>query len=64
MTVHSDTARPVTIRLTAKEVERLDALAAKSGMSRHRYMSIVLERAMNTGVVLRERIDFAESGPE
>lgn len=63
MTSISDSARPVTVRLTAKEVKRLDALAAKSGMTRHKYMSFVLGRAMQTGLVVKERVDFAETHP-
>jgi predicted DNA binding CopG/RHH family protein len=63
MTTESETARPVTVRLTAKEVKRLDSLAAKSGMTRHRYMSFVLDRAMQTGLVVTERVDFTESHP-
>jgi len=58
-----DTAKPVTVRLTAKEVKCLDALAAKSGMSRHRYMSFVLDRAMRNGMVVRESVEYAESTP-
>jgi predicted transcriptional regulator len=57
-------ARPVTVRLTAKEVKRLDALAAKSGMTRHRYMNFVLDRAMKSGLVVRESVEYAESSPE
>jgi predicted DNA binding CopG/RHH family protein len=56
-----DTAKPVTVRLTAKEVKRLDALAAKSGMTRHRYMSFVLDRAMASGLVVKEKVEYAES---
>jgi predicted transcriptional regulator len=61
MTTKSDPARPVTVRLSAKEVKRLDALAAKSGMTRHRYMSFVLDRAMLNGLVVKERVEYAES---
>jgi predicted DNA binding CopG/RHH family protein len=57
----TDTGRPVTVRLTAKEVKRLDALAAKSGMTRHRYMNFVLDRAMQTGLVVKEKVEFLES---
>ena len=64
MTSTSDSARPVTVRLTAKEVKRLDSLAAKSGMTRHRYMSFVLDRAMQTGLVVKERVDFSQSRPD
>lgn len=59
----SQTARPVTVRLTPKEVKRLDTLAAQSGMTRHRYMSLVLERAMRSGLVVRETVEYAESTP-
>jgi predicted transcriptional regulator len=63
MPSNTDTAKPVTVRLTAKEVKRLDALAAKSGMTRHRYMSFVLDRAMNSGLVVKESVQYAESSP-
>lgn len=58
-----DTAKPVTVRLTDKELKRLDALAAKSGMTRHRYMSFVLDRAMASGLVVKEKLEYAESSP-
>jgi predicted transcriptional regulator len=63
MPSNTDTAKPVTVRLTAKEVKRLDALAAKSGMTRHRYMSFVLDRAMSSGLVVKESVQYAESSP-
>jgi hypothetical protein len=63
MPSNTDTAKPVTVRLTAKEVKRLDALAEKSGMTRHRYMSFVLDRAMNSGLVVKESVQYAESSP-
>ena len=56
-------ARPVTVRLTPKEVKRLDALAEQSGMTRHRYMSLVLERAMRSGLVVRETVEYTEATP-
>lgn len=61
MPSNTDTAKPVTVRLTAKEVKRLDALAAKSGVTRHRYMSFVLDRAMESGLVVKEKVEYAES---
>ena len=63
MPSNTEPAKPVTVRLTAKEVKRLDALAAKSGMTRHRYMSFVLDRAMNSGLVVKESVQYAESSP-
>ncbi len=62
MTEKTDTAKPVTVRLTAKEVKRLDALAAKSDMTRHRYMSFVLERAMKSGLIVKETVEYTETG--
>lgn len=62
MTSDPDTAKPVTVRLTAKEVKRLDDLAAKSDMTRHRYMSFVLERAMESGLVVKETVEYTETG--
>ena len=61
MPAKSDIAKPVTVRLTSKEVKRLDALAAKSDMTRHRYMSFVLDRAMQSGLVVKEKVEYAES---
>lgn len=61
MTEKPDTAKPVTVRLTAKEVKRLDALAAKSGMTRHRYMSFILDRAMKSGLVVKETVEYTET---
>jgi len=64
MPTKTDSGRPVTVRLTAQEVKKLDTLAAKSDMTRHRYMSFVLDRAMNSGLVVKERVEFSESNPE
>jgi hypothetical protein len=61
MTAKSYTPKPVTVRLTAKEVKHLDALAAKSDMTQHRYMSYVLERAMQRGLVVKEKVEYDES---
>ncbi len=63
MTAKSDIPKPVMVRLTSKEVEHLDALAAKSAMIRHRYMSFVLERAMQSSLVVKEKVEYAESSP-
>ncbi len=62
MNAKTDLARPVTVRLTANEVRHLDELAARSGMTRHRYMSFVLERAMKSGLVVKETVEYAETG--
>ena len=41
-------------------VEKMDRLAAKSEMSRHRYMVLVLERAVESKLVLSEQIAFSD----
>lgn len=61
MNTKTNSAKPVTVRLTAKEVKRLDELAAQSGMTRHKYMSFVLDRAMKCGMVMKETIEYAET---
>ncbi|MFM8683245.1 MAG: ribbon-helix-helix protein, CopG family, partial [Chthoniobacterales bacterium] len=38
--------RAIAVQLTPQTVKRLDQLAARSGMSRHSYMILVLERAV------------------
>ncbi|MFM8809024.1 MAG: hypothetical protein ACKOJB_09035 [Chthoniobacterales bacterium] len=48
------------MQLTPQTVKRLDQLAARSGMSRHRYMILVLERAVRNSVVLREEVAFSD----
>ena len=58
-----DPAKPVTVRLTSKELKHLDSLAAKSSMNRHRYMSLVLARAMKSGLVVKENVEYTESTP-
>lgn len=52
--------RAIAVQLTPQTVKRLDQLAARSGMSRHRYMILVLERAVRNSVVLREEIAFSD----
>jgi hypothetical protein len=41
----------------------LDELAVRSGMSRHRYMIHVLERAVINGVVVSESVEFSDEQP-
>ena len=48
------------MQLTPQTVKRLDELAARSKMSRHRYMILVLERAVKNSVVLREAVAFSD----
>jgi hypothetical protein len=48
--------RAVAVQLTAATVGHLDRLAALSRMSRHRYMVLILDRAVETELVLREEL--------
>jgi predicted transcriptional regulator len=55
--------RAIAVQLTPQTVRRLDELAAKSGMSRHRYMILILERAVKANVTVREEIAFSNVHP-
>jgi hypothetical protein len=44
-------------------IKRLDELAAQSGMSRHRYMILSLERAVRSNVTVREEVAFSNEHP-
>jgi len=48
------------VQLSPQTIKRLDDLAARSKMSRHRYMILVLERAVKNSVVLREQVAFSD----
>jgi len=48
------------VQLSPQTVKRLDELAAQSKMSRHRYMILVLERAVKNSVVLKEEVAFSD----
>jgi predicted transcriptional regulator len=52
--------RAIAVQLTPAMVEKMDRLAAKSEMSRHRYMVLVLERAVESKLVLSEQIAFSD----
>ena len=51
--------RPIAVQLTKETIEGLDRLAARSGMTRHRYMILILERAIEADVVVREQLAFS-----
>ena len=55
--------RAIAVQLTPQTVKRLDELAAKSGMSRHRYMILILERAVKANVTVREEVAFSNENP-
>lgn len=55
--------RAIAVQLTPQTVKRLDELAEKSGMSRHRYMILILERAVNANVTVREEVAFSNEHP-
>lgn len=52
--------RAIAVQLTPQAVKKLDQLAARSKMSRHRYMILVLERAVKNNVVLCEAVAFSD----
>lgn len=55
--------RAIAVQLTPETVKRLDELAEKSGMSRHRYMILILERAVKANVTVREEVAFSNEHP-
>jgi predicted transcriptional regulator len=67
--IHSDSVkterktRAIAVQLTPHTVKRLDELAEKSGMSRHRYMILILERAVKANVTVREEVAFSNDHP-
>lgn len=55
--------RAIAVQLTPQTIKRLDELAEKSGMSRHRYMILILERAIKANVTVREHLAFSNEHP-
>ena len=55
--------RAIAVQLSPQTVKRLDELAATSRMSRHRYMILILERAVKANVVVREEVAFSNERP-
>lgn len=55
--------RAIAVQLTPKTIKRLDDLAERSGMSRHRYMILILERAIRANVTVREEVAFSNEQP-
>lgn len=55
--------RPIAVQLDLKTIKRLDELAARSGISRHRYMILILERAIKAEVTVREEVAFSNEHP-
>lgn len=51
--------RAIAVQLTPETVIKLDDLATRSGMSRHRYMILILERAIKADVVIKEEVAFS-----
>ena len=51
--------RAIAVQLTPQTIKRLDELAEASGMSRHRYMILILERAVMANVIVREQVAFS-----
>jgi len=55
----SSTTRAIAVQLPQQTIEKLDVLAQQSGMTRHRYMILVLERAIEKELTLRETVQFS-----
>lgn len=51
--------RPIAVQLPIHMVKQLDQLAAKSGLTRHKYMIRVLTEAVIKDVVVRQSISFS-----
>lgn len=51
--------RPIAVQLNPVTIKRLDELAKRSGISRHRYMILILERAVRANVTVREEVAFS-----
>jgi predicted transcriptional regulator len=60
-TVTTRKTRPVAVQLSPDFVRQLDRLAKLSGMTRHRYMTLLLEHAVSQDLVATERIEFSTS---
>jgi hypothetical protein len=57
--------RPIAVQLPIHMVKQLDQLAAKSGLTRHKYMIRVLTDAVVKDVVVRESVNFSnDPGPK
>ena len=52
--------RAIAVQLPPVFVKKLDELAERSGMSRHKYMIRVLERAVVNEVVVSESVEFSD----
>jgi len=55
--------RAIAVQLAPQTIKRLDELAEASGMSRHRYMILILERAIKANVTVREQLAFSNEHP-
>ena len=51
--------RAIAVQLPPQTIKRLDELAEASGMSRHRYMILILERAVKANVTVCEQVAFS-----
>jgi len=55
--------RAIAVQLPPQTIKRLDELAEASGMSRHRYMILILERAVKANVTVCEQVAFSNDHP-
>lgn len=52
--------RPLAVQLSDATIRGLSAMAKKSGMTRHRYMVLVLERAVERKIAVQEKLFFSD----
>jgi predicted transcriptional regulator len=51
--------RAIAVQLNREVIDHLDGLAQRSSMSRHRYMILLLRRAIRTDLVIKEEAIFS-----
>jgi predicted transcriptional regulator len=56
--VEKKSTRAIAVQLSDQTIKKLDKHAERSGMTRHRYMILILERAIEKEVILKETVQF------
>jgi hypothetical protein len=58
--VKGDTPKAMSVVMRADTLAKLDELAQRSGMKRHRYAIMILEQAAQKDIVLRQQLVMSE----
>ena len=58
--VSNDSPKAMSVVLRADTLAKLDELAQRSGMKRHRYAIMILEQAAQKDIVLRQQLVMSE----